>query len=139
MEKVSELEMKDNKIVLDEALAAEIAGWGGKLKGYLEGQHLVIVPAGEPADAKHPFISRYEKIAGGEPVIAGTRVTVRAIVEYNRLYRSVERTLRALPHLTREQVADALGYYADHAAEIDSYIRENAQAYDEGARQAWKK
>lgn len=44
-----------------------------------------------------------------------------------------EQTLRALPHLTREQVQDALGYYADHHAEIDAYITANAQAYDEGA------
>jgi uncharacterized protein (DUF433 family) len=139
MDRVSELQMEDGKIVLDAPLAAEVAQWGGKLRAYLEGHHLVIVPAGKVADPKHPFISRYENICGGEPVIAGTRVTVRAIVEYDRLYHSIERILRALPHLTREQVEDALGYYADHSTEIDAYIAENERAFDEGARQAWKK
>ena len=135
---VLELEIQDGKIVLDKKLATEMSQWGGKLKGYLEGHKLVIVPAGESLDSKHPFISRYENVCGGEPVIAGTRVTVRAIFEYDRLYHIVVRTLRALPHIMREQVEDALGYYADHAEEIDAYIAKNERAYDEGARHAWK-
>jgi len=69
-------------------LAKERGEWGGKLKGYLDGRHLVIVPAGENADSSHPFISRYENVCGGEPVIVGTRVPVRAIVEYDRLYHN---------------------------------------------------
>lgn len=132
---ISELEIQDGKIVLDRKLAMEMSHWGGKLKGYLDGHNLVIVPAGETIDAKHPFITRYENICGGEPVIVGTRVTVRAIVEYERLYHSVERTLRALPHLTREQIEDASGYYRDHSAEIDAYIADDEKSYDEGARE----
>lgn len=130
-----ELEVKDDKIILDKTLAKELGAWGKKLKGYLEGHHLVIVPAGETPDPRHPFVSRYENVCGGEPVVVGTRVTVRALVEYERLYHSIERTLRAVPHLTREQVGDALGYYADHPTEIDAYIAANESSYDEGARQ----
>ncbi|MDL1895609.1 DUF433 domain-containing protein [Anaerolineae bacterium CFX7] len=84
-------------------------------------------------DARYPLISRYQDVLNGEPVISGTRVTVRAIVEYDRLYQDPERTLRAMPHLTQVQVADALNYYSHHRDEIDAYIAANARAYDEGA------
>lgn len=131
---VLDIEIKDDKIILDRTWVKELSEWGGKLKGYLDGHHLVIVPAGENIDAHHPYISRYENVCGGEPVIVGTRVTVRAIVEYDRLYHSVERILRALPHLTHAQIEDALGYYADHTAEVDADIARNEKAYDEGAR-----
>lgn len=130
---ISEIEIQGNQIVLDDTLAAEVNKWGHRLKGYIEGTQLVIVPAGEMLDASHPLITRYQGVAGGEPVIAGTRVTVRAIVEYDRLYQDAERTLRAVPHLTREQIQAALGYYNDHKLEIEKYIAENDRAYDEGA------
>lgn len=130
---ISEIEIQGNQIVLDDALAAEVNKWGHKLKGYIEGNQLVIIPAGETPDTRHPLISRYRGVAGGEPVIAGTRVTVRAIVEYDRIYHDVGQTLRAMPHLAREQIQDALGYYNDHSAEIDGYIAANVQVYDEGA------
>lgn len=136
MSAISEIEIQGNQIVLDDVLAAEVNKWGHRLKGYIEGNQLVIVPAGETLDPHHPLIARYEGVAGGEPVIAGTRVTVRAIVEYDSLYHSLERTLRAVPHLTREQIQDALGYYQDHATEIDEYIRQNKKAYDEGSNKA---
>lgn len=133
---VSEIEIQGNQIVLDDALAAEVNKWGHHLKGYIEGNQLVIIPAGETLDPRHPLISSYRNIAGGEPVIAGTRVTVRAIVEYDRLYHDLDRTLRAVPHLTREQIQEALGYYNDHRPEIENYITENERAYDEGAGKA---
>ncbi len=133
MSAISEIELNGNQILLDDALVTQMHTWGHRLKGYIDGNQLVIVPAGETPDPHHPLISRYDEIADGEPVIAGTRVTVRAIVEYDRLYHDLEHTLRAVPHLTREQAEDALGYYADHRAEIDAYIASNALAYDEGA------
>lgn len=132
----AEVEIQGNQLVLDDELAAEVSKWGNHLRGYIEGHQLVIVPAGEVLDSRHPYIGSYAELAGGEPVIAGTRVSVRAIIEYDRLYRDVERILRALPHLTREQIQDALAYYADHSEEIDSYIERNANAYDQGAREA---
>ena len=135
MSAISEIELQGNQIVLDDALASELHKWGHRLKGYIEGNQLVIVAAGETPDARHPLISRYTDVADGEPVIAGTRVTVRAIVEYDRLYHDADRTLRAVPHLTHEQVEEALNYYTDHPSEIDSFISSNARAYDEGANE----
>ncbi len=136
LNQILDLEVKGDAIVLDHALAKELGEWGGKLKGYFDGQHLIIVPAGTPVDPRHAFISQYANISGGEPVIMGTRVTVRAIVEYERLYHSPAQILRALPHLTPEQIADALGYYADHPVEIDAYIAENETAYTAGTQSA---
>ncbi len=135
MSETSEIELNGNQIVLDDALASQVHKWGNRLKGYIEGNQLVIVPAGETPDERHPLISRYPDVANGEPVIAASRVTVRAVVEYDRLYHDPERTLRAVPHLTREQVEDALGYYADHPAEIDAYIASNDHSYNQGARE----
>lgn len=133
MSAISEIEIQGNQIVLDDALAAQVNTWGHRLKGYIEGNQLVIVPAGETPDPRHPLISVYQGVVGGEPVIVGTRVSVRAIVEYDHLYHAAERTLRAVPHLTPEQIQDALGYYQDHSGEIEELIAENVRVYEEGA------
>ena len=46
-------------------------------------------------------ITRNKEICG-EPIIQGTRITVRAIVEYLQIYQSKERIRKGLPHLTLE-------------------------------------
>lgn len=136
MNTISEIEIQGNQIVLDDTLAAEVNKWGQRLKGYIDGNQLVIVPAGETPDPNHPLISSYQGIGNGEPVIAGTRVTVRAIVEYDRMYHDIARTMRAIPHVSQDQIQDALAYFEAHTAEIEKYIEENEQAYDEGAKEA---
>ena len=64
-------------------------------------------------------------ISGGEPLIRGTRISVRHIIERRQAGQSVEDTLAALPHLTRSQVYAALSYYYDHQSEIDQLIKES--------------
>ncbi len=61
----------------------------------------------------------------GEPVIVGTKTSVRAIVELWRLEVSPEEIPGHLPHITLAQVFDALSYYSDHQAEINDYIERN--------------
>lgn len=61
----------------------------------------------------------------GEPVVKGTRTSVRAVVENWRLGLSPEEIVVHLPHLTLAQVFDALSYYSDHQDEIESYIAKN--------------
>jgi len=73
----------------------------------------------------HPHIIRRPDVSGGEPIIRGTRISVRHIVERIRAGQSVDDILVALPHLTATQVYDALSYYYDHQAEIDGLIRES--------------
>ncbi len=70
-------------------------------------------------------ITKMEGILSGEPVIAGTRTPVRAIVEHWRFGDSPEEIVRRLPHLQLTQVLDALTYYDHHRDEIDHAIARN--------------
>lgn len=64
-------------------------------------------------------------LLSGEPVIAGTKTTVRAIVELWRIGVLPEEIPTHLPHLTLAQVFDALRYYAENQEEINNFIRAN--------------
>lgn len=71
------------------------------------------------------YITTNEKILSGEPIIKGTRTSVRAIVENWRLGLSPEEIVRGLPHLTLAEIFEAMSYYYDNKAEIDEYIERN--------------
>jgi uncharacterized protein (DUF433 family) len=71
------------------------------------------------------YITRNEKILSGEPVIKGTRTSVRAVVEMWRLGYAPEEIPSHLPHLTLAEVFAALSYYSDNQAEINEYIERN--------------
>lgn len=74
---------------------------------------------------EHLYIIKDKKIAGGEPVIKGTRTPVRAIVEWWKFGAAPEEIKENLPHLSLAQIFDALSYYDDHRQEIETYIAEN--------------
>ena len=76
----------------------------------------------------HPHIGRNPAVLGGEPVIHGTRIGVRHIVEWDRQGHNVDEIVGMYPQLTHAQVHDALSYYFDHRAEINGYIDENSEA-----------
>lgn len=88
--------------------------------------------ASKPAKP-YPHIARNPKICGGEPIIDGTRTTVRAIANYYQMGMTVDEILGGLPHLSLSKVHSALAYYFDNKKEIDALIRLNAD-YD-----YWKK
>lgn len=73
------------------------------------------------AQGTPPIVHRND-VSGGEPVIRGTRITVRHIVERIRAGQTVEDILAALPHLTAAQVYHALSYYYDNQDEINRLI-----------------
>jgi len=79
----------------------------------------------EQAAEGHPHIIRRSDISGGEPIIRGTRISVRHIIERVQAGQSVEDILAALSHLTAAQVYAALSYYYDHRPEIDRLIEES--------------
>ena len=54
------------------------------------------------------YVTRQSEILSGEPIIVGTRTSVRAIVENWRLGLRPEEIPLHLPHLTLAQVFDAL-------------------------------
>jgi uncharacterized protein (DUF433 family) len=71
------------------------------------------------------YVTSNSEILSGEPIIVGTRTSVRAIVGLWRLGIMPEEILSHLPHLTLAQVFDALSFYLDHQAEINDYIEQN--------------
>lgn len=77
------------------------------------------------AEAVSRYVTRNSEILSGEPIIAGTRTSIRAVVGLWRLGIMPEEILHHLPHLTLAQVFDALSFYLDHQAEINEYIERN--------------
>jgi uncharacterized protein (DUF433 family) len=73
----------------------------------------------------HFYVVTHPGISGGEPIIKGTRTTVRAVVEVWRMGTPAEQITSRLPHLTEAQVFDALSYYSDHKTEINALIEQN--------------
>jgi uncharacterized protein (DUF433 family) len=85
-----------------------------------EGREVMTVTTTE-----HPYIVRDPRIGEGEPIIVGTAVRVRILVEYWREGTSPEELIEAFPHLTLAQVFDALSYYQDHQPEINALIEQH--------------
>ena len=77
------------------------------------------------AETSSRYIIRNPEILSGEPIIVGTRTSVRAIVGLWRLGIMPEEIPNHLPHLTLAQVFDALSFYLDCQAEINEYIERN--------------
>ena len=71
------------------------------------------------------YVTRNPEILNQEPIIIGTRTSVRAIVGLWQLGIMPEEILNHLPHLTLAQVFDALSFYLDNQAEINEYIELN--------------
>jgi uncharacterized protein (DUF433 family) len=78
------------------------------------------------AKITYPHIIFRHDIADGEPVIEGTRITVRCIAGYYQMGMSVDEILINLSHLTSAQVHSALAYYFDHQKAIDREIKESS-------------
>lgn len=77
------------------------------------------------AETSSRYVTRNPDILSGEPIIIGTRTSVRAIVGLWRLGIMPEEILSHLPHLTLAQVFDALSFYLDYQTEINEYIERN--------------
>lgn len=67
----------------------------------------------------HPHVGKVQGVGGGEPIILGTRIMVRSIVEQYQLGGSIEELLWDYPHLSPAQIYDALAYYHDHREEME--------------------
>ncbi|PSB39745.1 DUF433 domain-containing protein [filamentous cyanobacterium Phorm 46] len=71
------------------------------------------------------YVAHHPEILQGEPIIAETRTSVRAIVELWRLGITPEEIPMHLPHLKLAQVFDALSFYLDNQEKINTYIERN--------------
>jgi uncharacterized protein (DUF433 family) len=77
----------------------------------------------------YPRIIRDPRIHGGEPVVHGTRVTVRAIVVAWRYEPDMATILDEYPRITEADVTEALAYYEAHREEMDERIRAQFAEY----------
>ena len=75
---------------------------------------------------KYPHIASDARIAGGVPIIKGTRIAVRSIAGYYQLGMTPDEILQSLPHLSQAQLHAALTYYFDHQKQIDRDLKRNA-------------
>ena len=64
-----------------------------------------------------PFIERRREVCGGEPVIRGTRVTVRTILASLAEGASVDEIVANFPTVPREAVRAMIAYAAASAEE----------------------
>lgn len=89
----------------------------------------------------HPYIEQNSNILNGEPIIKGTRIGVRHIVEWDHQAYSVDEIVAMYPHTTHAQIYDALSYACDHKAEIDLLIETNKedQVRQDHEGKAWLK
>jgi len=78
----------------------------------------------EQKEKGHPYITARSDISGGEPIIQGTRITVRHIVERSQAGQEIDEIRAALPHLKSARIYAALSYYFDHQEEIDRLIED---------------
>lgn len=83
----------------------------------------------------YPHIASNPGVSSGEPIIEGTRITIRCLAGYYQMGMTVDEILQSLPHLTSAQVHAGLAYYFDHQAEIDRDLSDN-QNVDHWQRQA---
>lgn len=72
---------------------------------------------------RHPYVIQDERISGGGAVIKGTRTrVVDIVIEYEYLVHSPDEVISAHPHLTLQQIHDALSYYYENREGIDKKI-----------------
>lgn len=77
---------------------------------------------------EHPHIVRKPGVLGGQPVIAGTRISVVLIARFVESGVGPDEILQTYPHLSRAAVYDAISYYFDHQDEVDRMIAESTPA-----------
>ena len=76
-------------------------------------------------------------VSGPRPVLAGTRLEVRHIVELVQEFGGSEADTAAYLEIDPAVVAEAMRYYDEHRAQIDDWIRE-ANEHSERAYREWR-
>jgi uncharacterized protein (DUF433 family) len=82
-----------------------------------------IVRLFERATARCPNISVDVRVMQGQPCILGTRIPVRSVLRVLEQYGSTEGVKRCYPHLTTQQLEDAL-YFSQIILELPSGLDE---------------
>ena len=75
-----------------------------------------------------PGIEKTPGVCGGSACVAGTRIPVWGLEEARRLGRTEAELLVSYPTLRAEDLVNTWSYVEAHREEIESDIRENAEA-----------
>ncbi len=81
----------------------------------------------DTVDTPYPRIARDERICGGQPVVAGTRIPVATIFRAQQLGMDLDEILVQYPSLGAADLHAAMLYALDHRDEIDALLREAAE------------
>lgn len=89
-------------------------------------QRIALVESLEPGKilTDHEHIVRVQGVCGGRPIIEGTRISVKTIVDWTKQGLTIEEVQEQYPFLSSEQIEDALAYYNDHPEEIEAEFQE---------------
>jgi uncharacterized protein (DUF433 family) len=87
--------------------------------------------------AEHPFVTEIPGVNGGYPVIRGSSIPVRIIVQFFRRGLDLDQLMEMYPHIGRERLQGALDYYAAYPARVDEDIERNARAWAEHHGLPW--
>ena len=66
-----------------------------------------------------------KKSNNSEPIIEGTRISVRDVVEQWRLGSTPEEINSIYAHINLSQIFESLAYYQDNMSEIENFIKMN--------------
>jgi uncharacterized protein (DUF433 family) len=74
---------------------------------------------------EHPYIVRRDGMRGGRPILKGSCVPVWLIAAMWKSGDTIDEISQAYPHLQLAAIFDAISYYLDQPAEVESQIAEN--------------
>jgi uncharacterized protein (DUF433 family) len=83
------------------------------------------------------YTEEIEGVNGGYPIVRGSSIPVRILVEMVRKTGSLSAVVAMYPHLDRECIEGALADYAAHPARVDEDIERNARAWAEHQASLW--
>jgi uncharacterized protein (DUF433 family) len=72
----------------------------------------------------YPHVYRDPTVAGGEPVIEGSRIPVTALVRAHQLGMDFDEILLQYPGLTPAHLHAAFLYYLDHEDEVETLLKQ---------------
>jgi uncharacterized protein (DUF433 family) len=74
---------------------------------------------------KYAHLTSKPGTCGGEPIVKGSRTSVRSIATYHNMGMSAAEIRESLPYLSLGQIHSALAYYFDHQRQVDRAIQRN--------------
>jgi uncharacterized protein (DUF433 family) len=86
---------------------------------------------------EHPYVNEVPGINGGYPLIRGSRIPVRVVVEIFSKTHDLNGLVEMYPHIGPERLQGALDYYAAYPTRVDEDIERNARALAEHEGRLW--